>query len=59
VKSQRPKVQPIRYPTLFEMEKLDKVADLTSQLKIERPYFLPGSHGKIVLGLVEQEILEF
>jgi len=42
VKSQRPKVEPIRNPTLFEMEKLDKTAELTSQLKVERPYSLPG-----------------
>src|SRR5437879_2673200 len=38
----RPKVEPIRQPTLFQMEKLDEVADLTSQLKIERPFSLPG-----------------
>jgi uncharacterized protein YecE (DUF72 family) len=42
VKSQRPKVEPIRQPTLFQMEKLEKAAELTSQLKIERPYSLPG-----------------
>jgi uncharacterized protein YecE (DUF72 family) len=42
VKPNRPKVEPIRSPTLFEMEKLDKAADLTSQLKVERPYSLPG-----------------
>jgi len=42
VKSSRPKVEPIRNPTLFEMEKLEKAAELTSQPKIERPYSLPG-----------------
>jgi hypothetical protein len=42
VKSQRPKVEPIRNPTLFEMGKLGKAAELTSQPKIERPYSLPG-----------------
>jgi len=42
VKPQRPKVEPIRQPTLFEMEKLEKAVELTSQLKIERPYSLPG-----------------
>jgi len=42
VKSSRRKVEPIRNPTLFEMEKLDKAADLTSQLKIERPFSVPG-----------------
>jgi uncharacterized protein YecE (DUF72 family) len=41
VKSSRPKVEPIRNPTLFEMEKPDTAADLTSQLKIDRPYSLP------------------
>jgi uncharacterized protein YecE (DUF72 family) len=42
VKASRPKVEPIRNPTLFEMEKLNKAAELTSQLKVERPYSLPG-----------------
>ncbi len=32
----------MRQPNLFETEKLDKAAELTSQLKIERPYSLPG-----------------
>ncbi len=39
----RPKVEPIRNPTLFQMEKLEKAAELTSQLKIDRPYSLPGT----------------
>ncbi len=39
MKSSRPKVE---QPTLFQMEKLDTATDLTSQLKIERPYSLPG-----------------
>ena len=34
----RPKVEPIRQPTLFQMEKLDQAGEL----KIERPYSLPG-----------------
>jgi hypothetical protein len=34
---ERPKVEPIRNSTLFQMEKLDKAADLTNQLNIERP----------------------
>ncbi len=33
-----PKVEPIRQPTLFQMEKLAEAAEL----KIERPYSLPG-----------------
>src|SRR5882762_8966380 len=41
--TKRPKVEPIHNPTLFDMEKLDKAADLTSQLKIDRPYALPGT----------------
>ena len=46
MKSSRPKVEPIRNPTLFEMEKLEKAAELTSQPKIERPYSMP----RILLG---------
>ena len=38
----RLKVEPIRQPTLFQMEKLEKAAELTSQSKIDRPYSLPG-----------------
>jgi hypothetical protein len=38
VKPQRPKVEPIRQPTLFQMEKVDPAPEL----KIERPYSLPG-----------------
>ena len=37
-----PKVEPIRQPTLFQMEKLDQPTELTSEPKIERPYSLPG-----------------
>jgi uncharacterized protein YecE (DUF72 family) len=39
---QRPKVEPIRQPTLFQMEKLDPEAELAPEPKIERPYSLPG-----------------
>jgi uncharacterized protein YecE (DUF72 family) len=46
VKSSRPKVEPVRQPTLFQMEKLEESAELTSQSKIERPYTLP----RILLG---------
>lgn len=42
VNPKRPKVEPIPSPTLFAMEKLEKTADVTSQLKVERPYPLPG-----------------
>jgi uncharacterized protein YecE (DUF72 family) len=42
VKPQRPKVELIRQPNLFDMEKLEKTAELSSQPKIERPYSLPG-----------------
>lgn len=37
-----PKVEPIRQPTLFQMEKLEEAAELAGELKIERPYSLPG-----------------
>jgi hypothetical protein len=39
VTANRPKVEPIREPTLFQLE---KTADLAGQLKTERPYSLPG-----------------
>jgi len=42
VKPQRPIAKSIRNPTLFEMEKLEKAAELAGELKIERPYSLPG-----------------
>jgi uncharacterized protein YecE (DUF72 family) len=38
----KPKVQPIRDPVLFEMDKLDKAADLKSSLNVEREYSHPG-----------------
>ena len=42
MKSSRPKVEPIRQPTLFQMEKLEEAAELAAEPKIERPYTLPG-----------------
>ena len=42
MKPQRPKVEPILQPNLFEMANSEKTAELTSQVKIERPYSLPG-----------------
>jgi uncharacterized protein YecE (DUF72 family) len=42
VKSQRPKVEPIRNPTLFEMEKLEEPEKISSSPAAERPYSLPG-----------------
>jgi uncharacterized protein YecE (DUF72 family) len=42
VKSSRPKVEPIRQPTLFQMEKLEEAAELAPGQKVERPYSLPG-----------------
>ncbi len=42
VKPQRPKVEPIRQPTLFQMEKLEEPAELAGEQEIERPYSLPG-----------------
>jgi len=43
VNPKRPKIAPIRDPTLFEMEKLELAANLTTDLKIDRPYALPGT----------------
>ena len=37
-----PKVQPIRNPTLFEMEKLEETEKLASSPTVERPYSVPG-----------------
>jgi uncharacterized protein YecE (DUF72 family) len=42
VRSQRPKAEPIRQPTLFQMEKLDRAAEHSPEPKFERPYSLPG-----------------
>jgi uncharacterized protein YecE (DUF72 family) len=38
----RPKVEPIRNPTLFEMGKLEHTGRLANSLKVERPYFESG-----------------
>ncbi len=35
-------MEPMRNPTLFEMEKLEDAAKPASELEIERPYSLPG-----------------
>jgi uncharacterized protein YecE (DUF72 family) len=40
--NKRPKGEPIRQPTLFQMEKLDQAAGPAGKPKIERPYSLPG-----------------
>jgi uncharacterized protein YecE (DUF72 family) len=42
VTSKRPKVEPIREPTLFEMDKLEEAGALANSLNIERPYSEPG-----------------
>ncbi len=38
----RPKIEPIHQPTLFELDKLEKAADLASRLQVDRPYQEPG-----------------
>jgi hypothetical protein len=38
----RPKVEPIRIPTLFEMDKLEQAGNLVNSLNVERPYSEPG-----------------
>ena len=38
----RPKVEPIRNPTLFEMDKLEQAGSLVNSLNVERPYSEPG-----------------
>jgi len=42
VKPHRPKVEPIRNPTLFEMERLEDTATLPNTVTPDRPYSLPG-----------------
>jgi uncharacterized protein YecE (DUF72 family) len=42
VKSQRSKVEPIRNPTLFQMEKLEESGKPRNILNVERPSSLPG-----------------
>lgn len=44
VAPRRPKVEPIRNPTLFEMEKLKEAGKLTNSLRVERPYSEPGMY---------------
>jgi len=39
----RPKVEPIRNPTLFPMEKLAEPGKLASTLTVDRPFSLPGT----------------
>jgi uncharacterized protein YecE (DUF72 family) len=40
--SKRPKIEPIRHPTLFEMGKLEEAGGLTKLLNVERSYSEPG-----------------
>jgi hypothetical protein len=47
VNPKSPKVEPIRQPTLFQMEKLEEAAGPVGEPKIERPYSLP----EILLGI--------
>ena len=38
----RPKAEPIRNPTLFEMDKPEQAGQLVNSLNVERPYSEPG-----------------
>jgi uncharacterized protein YecE (DUF72 family) len=42
VAPKRPKVEPIRSPTLFETEKSEQAGNLANSLSVERPFSLPG-----------------
>jgi len=42
VARKRPKLEPIRNPTLFQMEKLEEAVKLANSLRVERPYSEPG-----------------
>jgi hypothetical protein len=44
VNSKRSEVEPIRQPTLFQMEKLEKAEERMDQLEAERPYSLPSTN---------------
>jgi len=39
---QAPKIEPIREPTLFEVEKLELAGNIANMLSIERPHSEPG-----------------
>jgi hypothetical protein len=41
-KRPRPRVEPTRNPTLFEISKLEQAGNLVSKLNVERPYSEPG-----------------
>jgi hypothetical protein len=40
--AKHPRVEPIRNPTLFEMDKPEQVGQLVNSLNVERPYSEPG-----------------
>jgi hypothetical protein len=40
--AKHPRVEPIRNPTLFEMDKLEAAGRLANTLNVERPYSEPG-----------------
>jgi hypothetical protein len=42
MKPQRPRVDPIRNPTLFQKEELDETDESPNSLTVERPYSEPG-----------------
>ena len=42
MKAKRSRVEPIRNPTLFQMEKLKEVGKLANTLTVDRPFSLPG-----------------
>jgi len=37
-----PRIEPIRNPTLFQMEKLEEAGKLANTLTVDRPFSLPG-----------------
>ena len=40
--TKRPKIEPIRNPTLFEMDKLEQAGNPANSLNVERPYSEQG-----------------
>jgi len=46
VKQPRPKVEPIRNPTLFEMEELEEAGKPANTFKVDRPFYFLGFDGE-------------
>lgn len=52
----RPKIEPIRQPSLFEMGKLEKTVDPAGKYELERPY---SDHLRSLRGSVVHECRQY